>query len=218
MDKEKLKLGLDHKRQDDAVFKFFKEAMEDIGTVFAMDTEKRNYTSERVQLVSVFTFLDVVASYWYEYLGKTGTQKERFLTFTKQYCLTTKNPDYSNGDFVNLTPENLYAFRSSMVHFFGIAGLDNDYKITVAANRISDDLIEKWRQGFRERGHEVLIIKPKKLYNLILEGTLLILDEWKKIINEAQADDNKKWSHIEGINRIYKKIHSEGAVKVSHQQ
>lgn len=211
---KKIIMGKEHQKKDDNVFKFFKEAIEDVGSVFAIDKDNRNYTSERVQLICVFTFIDVVASYWYEYLGKNGTQKERFINWVKQYCLTEKNDQYTGTDFVNLTDENMYAFRSSMVHFFGIAGLEGNYKISIATNRIDDNLIKKWQNGFREHGHLVIIIKPKKLYNLILEGAVLMLNEWKEIINDAQSDGDKKWRHIFGIDRIYQKIQNEGAAKV----
>ncbi len=215
MDERKQQLGREHQKKDNAVFKFFKEATDDISSVFAVDAEKRNYTSERVQLVCVFTFIDVVASYWYEYLGKIGTQRDRFVEWVEQYCLTEKNQEYAGTDFVQLTAANFYAFRSSMVHFFGIAGLEGDYMLSIATNRISDDLIEQWRKGFRERGNHVLIFKPKKLHNLVLEGAVMMLDEWRKIIDESQSDETKKWQHIEGIDRIYQKIQLEGAAKVA---
>lgn len=215
MDEKKQKLGREHKKKDDLVFRFFRESMEDIGSVFAMDDKKRNYTSERVQLICVFTFVDVIASYWYEYLGRSGTQRERFLGWVQKYCLTNENLLYAGTDFAQLTAGNLYAFRSSMVHFFGIAGLEDDYKLSIATNRISDKLIEKWKQGFRERGEQVLIIKPKQLHNLMLEGAVKMLDEWKVIIDEAQNNELKKWEYIEGINRIYQKIQLEGALKMN---
>ena len=215
MEEKRQQLGHAHQKKDDEVFKFFKEAMKDIGSVFTMDAEKRNYTSERVQLVCVFTFVDVVASYWYEYLNKTGTQRERFVEWVERYCLTAENQEYSGTDFEHLTAGNFYAFRSSMVHYFGIAGLEGDYKLSIATNRIDDKLIEKWRQGFREHGTSVLIIKPKKLYNFVLEGAVVMLGEWKKIIDEAKSNEEKKGQHIEGIDRIYQKIQLEGAAKVS---
>ena len=213
---DRKQLGLEHQKKDDVVFKFFfKEAMEDIGSVFAIDEKKRNYTSERVQLICVFTFVDVVASYWYEYLGKTGTQQDRFLEWVKRYCLIKENSEYTGTDFEHLTAENFYAFRSSMVHFFGIAGLDGDYKLSIATNSVPDELVEQWRKVFRDRGSPVLIIKPKKLYDLVLNGAEAMLNEWKIIINESQNDEVKKWQHIEGIDRIYQKVQLEGAAKVA---
>lgn len=216
MSDRRQELGKEHQKKDDAVFKFFlKEATEDIASVFAMDLEQRNYTTERVQLICVFTLIDVIANYWYEYLGKNGTQRDRFLEWVGKYCLTDSNPEYSGTDFVHLSADNLYAVRSSMVHFLGIAGLDGDYKLTFATNRMSDGFIAKYKKGFLERGHHVLVIKPKKLHNLILEGTVLMLNDWKKIIEEAQNNEETKWQHIEGIDRIYQKIQLEGALKVS---
>src|SRR3989344_1881859 len=204
MNEKRKQLEYEHQKKDDTVLKFFlKEATEDIASVFATDSQKRNYTSERVQLVCVFTLIDVIANYWYEYLGRNGTQQNRFLEWVNKYCLTNTNPEYKDADFVHLSAKNLYAVRSSMVHFLGIAGLDGDYKLTFATNRMSDDFIETYRKGFLERGHHVLIVKPKKLHDLILEGTILMLNEWKKVIDEAQSDENKKWEHIEGIDRLY---------------
>lgn len=215
MNEKKQQLGREHQKKDDLVFRFFGEVMEDIGSVFAMDDKERNYTAERTQIICVFTFIDVIASYWYEYLGRNGTQRDRFTEWTQKYCLNNDNPEYIGTDFAHLTAENLYAFRSSMVHFFGIAGFEGDYKLTIATNRISDDLIEKYRKGFREHGEHVLIIKPKKLHNLMLEGAVRMLDEWRTIIDEAQNNEMKKWGHIEGIDRIYRKIQLEGALKVN---
>ena len=218
MDADRAQLGRDHQKKDDAVLKFFlKEATEDIASVFAMDSEHRNFTSERVQLICVFTLVDVIANYWYEYLGKNGTQRDRFLEWVKKYCLVDTNPEYRDTDFVHLSAENLYAVRSSMVHFLGIAGLDGEYKLTFATNRMSDDFIARYQKGFRERGHHVLVVKPKKLHNLILEGTILMFSDWKKVINEAQSDEGKKWQHIEGIDRIYQKVQLEGALKIEIQ-
>jgi hypothetical protein len=214
MEDSKLELGHGHQKRDDAVFKFFKETMEDIGSAFLTDPEHRNYTSERVQLICVFTFIDVLASYWYEYLGLNGTQQERFVAWAERYCLAEKNPEYLGTDFGNLTVANFYALRCSMVHFFGIAGLEGDHVLSIATNRVSDDLLEQWRKDFRARGHQVLIFKPKKLYDLVLEGALVMLDEWKQVIDESQSDETIKWQYIEGINRIYQKIQLEGAALV----
>ena len=50
MDERRQQLGRNHQKKDDLVFRFFRESMEDIGSVFAMDDKKRNYTSERVNL------------------------------------------------------------------------------------------------------------------------------------------------------------------------
>lgn len=214
MDARKQQLARDHQKKDDAVFQFFKVASEEINSVFATD-HGRHYTSERVQLVCVFTLIDVVANYWFEYLGRPdGKPRTRFEEWMTAYCLTEKNPEYVGTDFINLSCGDLYATRSSLVHFFGLAGLSGSHKLVFATNGISDDFIEKYKKGFQERGHLVLIVKPKKLHNLVLEGVLLMMFEWKQTIADAQSDEIKKWQYIEGINRIYQKIQLEGAMKV----
>jgi len=206
MDERRQQLGRDHQKKDDLVFRFFRESMEDIGSVFAMDDKKRNYTSERVQLICVFTFVDVIASYWFEYLGRNGTQRERFLEWVQRHCLTEGNPEYAGTDFAHLTPENLYAFRSSMVHFFGIAGLEGDYKLTIATNRIADDLIEKWKRGFRERGEQVLIVKPKKLHNLILKVRLRCLTSGEQLLTRRKTTKRENGNTLRALTGFIKKF------------
>lgn len=211
---KQIDLRKDHQRKDGAVFTFFKEAMEDIGSIFAIDDQKRNYTAERTQMICVFAFIDILASYWYEYLNQQGTPKERYLAWYQRYCINKDNKEYGNTDFKLLTAKDCYALRNSMVHFLGIAEAESDYKFVLATNRIPDEQIRKFTDGFKKRGHTVIIIRPKKFYNLVLEGAILMLDDWRGIINQAQTDTVKKWEHIEGIDRIYNKTRTEGAAKV----
>lgn len=216
MDEKRQQLGQEHQKKDDAVFKFFREAMEDVGSVFRTDEQQRIYASERAQTVVVFTFADVVANYWYEYLDKTGKPSERFLTWINRYCINEHNSSYCGTDFTKLSAERMYSFRSSMVHFLGISNpKEEKVAIGITSNRISDDEIQKWRAGFQQAGHTAIIFKPKQLYNLILDGAMLMLDDWKNIIDLSQTDEIKKWEHIEGIDRIYRKIRLEGAVLVA---
>jgi hypothetical protein len=215
MDERRQRLAREHQQKDDAVFQFFKIATEEINSVFAVRADGKNYTSERVQLVCIFTLVDIVANYWYEYLGRTnGTPRSRFEEWVNKYCLNDQNPEYVGTDFVYLTANDIYATRSSLIHFFGMSGLSGRHKLTFATNSISDDFIARYKKKFQERGHSILVVKPKKLHNLVLEGTLLMLFDWKQIIAEAQRDEEKKWQHIEGIDRIYQKIQLEGAMKV----
>lgn len=203
-----------HADKDDKVFRFFREAMEDIGSVFRLDDQKRDMIAQRAQLISVFTFIDVLASYWYEYLGKSGTQQERFLAWCDKYCFVDGNPEYKD-DLSKLTSTRLYPFRCSMVHFLGISSPSEGNTITIAPNDSTITLLDKWRKGLKERGHEVLLIRPKALHNLVLEGAIRMLDEWRKNIDDSHADEAKKMEHVEGIDRIFRKIMVEGAVKVA---
>lgn len=219
MDDARVKFGQGHQKRDDAVFKFFKQVMEDVGTAFRTDKQNRPYIAERAQVTVAFTFVDVLSSYWYEYAGKTGTQSERFIEWVGRYCLTQNNPLYDHTDFAKLSVERMYSFRNSMVHFFGISNpLEENIAIGIVSPRVLDDEIQRWRKAFEMAGHTAIIFTPKQLYDLVLEGSLLMLDEWKTVIELSQTDEAKKWGHIEGIDRIYKKIQLEGAALVEVPQ
>ncbi len=215
MTPEQIMMAQAHAKKDDAVFKFFKEVMDDVSSVFQTNEHGRSYVAERAQTVVAFTFADVVASYWYEYQGSTGTPRERFTSWINQYVFTPSNEEYEGSVFEELSPDLLYALRSSMVHFFGVAG-DPKGIINIGITSISvpPDEIERWRAGFEAAGKKAVMFTPKQLYNLLLEGAVLMLDEWKEIIDLSQTDDQHKLAHIQGIDRIYQKIMLEGAAIV----
>ncbi len=214
MTEEQRTLGSDHQRKDDAVFRFFRGVMDDIQTLFRTDEQGHPQTSQRAQLVLVYTFIDVTASFWYAYLGKVGTPSGRFISWVESYALTKRNGDYSGTDFEKVSPERLYSLRCSMVHFFGIARKDNEIDVGFAVNNTSAAELEKWRAAWRRSGRDVVILTPWQLYVLVLEGVILMLDEWKGVIDLAQTDEEQKWAHIRGIDRVFRKIDTEGAAVI----
>ncbi len=205
----------DHNENEKKVFRFFNETIEDIGSVFVIKKETGNsYVSQRVQIISVFTFIDVTAHYWFEYLGrKDGTPKIRFLDWTNNYCFTDKNPNYFD-EFKMMGSDKLYSLRNSLVHFFGLGESDPMYQFALVPNNATGEKVEEWRKGFKNRGHNVILFRPKTFYDFIIEGALLMLEDMRANIDASGIDENKKWKHIEGINRIFQKIMKEGAVKV----
>ena len=208
-----------HSLKDKEVFLFFREVTEDIGSAFVLEKETGNdYVAQRVQLIVVFTFIDTMANYWFEYLGrKDGTPKIRFNDWCNAYCFNNKNHEYK-GDFLKINAENLYNLRSSLVHFFGLGERDTSFALMIAPNKAKDEEIDKWRKGFKKIGHDGVFIKPKQLHNFVTEGGLLMLDDMRSNIEGSGIDENKKWQHINGIDRIYKKIMLEGAARIQLPQ
>lgn len=206
-----------YKERDDKVFQFFGEVLEDIGSVFVRDDTGKELVSSRVQVITVFTFVDIVASYWFAYHNKTGTPTTRFTEWTREYCFTSRNKEFVGSAFERLDALRLFELRNSLVHFFGLASSkDSPHNFAISPN---DDgkwksVTEKLTKVLKKKGQELTVLESKKFYNLALEGSVLMLDEWKMIISEAQNDESKKMAHIEGIDRIFQRIEAEGALKV----
>jgi hypothetical protein len=215
MEEQKQKLWMEHPSKDNKVFRFFSEAVEDIGTAFRVNESGKDLVAARVQLITVFTFIDVMASYWFEYLGENGTQQQRFNAWMNDYCLTEVNAEYKKEpEFQKLTSTRVYSFRSSMVHFLGLSEYSEGYYILIATNERPEEEIERLKKAIKDKSRPVIIIKPKKLHNLITDGATLMLHAMQKNINDSKLDDVKKWAHVHGIDRIFKKTEKEGAVKI----
>lgn len=214
---DRIGLAKTHQEKDDRVFGFFDAALKDIGTVFKRDQNGRSFASERMQLIAVFSLIDIIASYWFEYQGKNKKKTghgERFAAWINEYGLAPRNHSYSGTDFAKLTTERLYHFRCSMIHFMGMSDGKARPAICIASNEIKKSEVQKMREGFRKRGVQVVIFKPKQLYNLICDGVIEMMDDWKEIILESDKDDTMKWAHMEGIDRIFQRIEFEGAARV----
>lgn len=212
---DRQELGREHSKKDKEVFDFFREVMNAVSSAFVTHNNGNSYVEPRAQTILLFSFVDVCASYWYEYSNITDTPKKRFIAWFESYCLNKRNKYYLGTDFAKVPASRFYDFRSSLVHFFGLAAVDpndsEEYSYMLVPNNAVKSKIQKLREGFRKRGRKVIIFSPVQLRRLVFQGALVMLDEWKQVINQAQMNEQKKWAHIEGIDRIYKKFYSEGA-------
>lgn len=213
---QKEKILEQHKEKDDKIFRFFREVLEDIGTIFVTNDKGKELVSSRVQVIAVFTLADIVASYWFAYHDKTGTPTERFITWVNSYCLIPENKAFPNSTYSDISAERLFKLRNSLVHFFGLAsGKDEVHNFAISPNNENwMEVTKKLQKTLEKKGQKICVIESKKFYNLVLEGAILMLDEWKLVIDEAQDNEEKKVSHIEGIDRIFQKIETEGALKI----
>lgn len=213
MENERIKILEKHKKRDDAIFRFFKEASEETHCVIAKDSKGNDLISARVQMIIAFSLVDVLASYWYEYRSCFGKTNERAKFWYSTYCVTDKNKYYKEL-WKELSCDKLYKFRNSLVHFFGLGEQCGDLYISLCQNNLPEKIRQKWQKDFLEKGQKTFIIRPREFSNMVKEGAILMLSEWKDVIKGAQTDRKKEQEHIEGINRIWEKIKKEGAVKV----
>lgn len=213
MENQRIKNLEEHKKRDDEVFRFFKEVSEETHRVTAKDSHGNDFISARVQMIIAFSLIDVLASYWYEYKGCFGKTNERAQAWYKTYCTTNDN-EYYKELWKELDCENLYKFRNSLVHFFGLGEQDEKLYLSLCQNNLSEEIRQKWQLDFCQKNKKTFIIRPKDFSNMIKEGAILMLNEWKRVIEDAQIDREKEKVHIEGIERVWKKINKEGAVRV----
>ena len=208
-----------HAERDKMVFKFFSDAMDDINTIFAKNDKGQELIANRVQVATIFTFIDIVSSYWFEYQGRTGTQKERFIEWVERYCLIDENKDFTGSALKGCSSKELYAFRSSMVHFFGLSGNPEWGMFFLAPNDAEAEKISReFIKDQNKKGKKLYAVHSKELHSIVVEGSFIMLEEWREVIRRAQADESLKMEHIKGINRIHEKIMLEGAIKVPFEK
>ncbi|OGM93190.1 hypothetical protein A2333_00460 [Candidatus Wolfebacteria bacterium RIFOXYB2_FULL_49_7] len=199
-----------HNERKKEVVDFINDVIRDINSIFLCDYP----SSPRIQAIIVFSLLDILASYWYEYDGKCETQSKRFTSWLRTFCLIGQNVEYvKNTRWHKLSSERLWHLRNSLVHFFGLSNESDGIYMALASNKFSDKEVDEYESGINKLGESlVIMVKPKDLYELIKQGGILMLKDWIKNIHEAQAGNNERGvRHIDGIERIYKKIQSEGA-------
>lgn len=216
MENERIKILEKHKKRDDAVFRFFKEVSEETHCVIAKDSKGNDLISARVQMIIAFSLIDVLANYWYEYRDCSGKTNERAKFWYSTYCATDKN-EYYKELWKELSCDNLYKFRNSLVHFFGSGEQCGDPYIFLCQNNLPEEKRQKWQRDFLAKGQKTFIICPRNFSNMIKECAILMLNEWKGAIQNAQTDRKKEQEHIDGINRIWEKINKEGAIRVGNE-
>ncbi len=67
---------------------------QDLHNLFYKTDADLEIISPLMQLIGIFTMIDVLGSYWYQYLNKTGSQSERFDEFVNNFCLVDTNKTF----------------------------------------------------------------------------------------------------------------------------
>lgn len=214
---ERIQMLKEHTDREKEVFHFFNQIIAETTIIYLKDANDKDQIPLRIQMIIIFSLIDVLGSYWYEYLGQSGKTNERAQAWYEAFCATDRNPHYQ-GLWRELTSTRLYAFRNALVHFFGFGEENEGLSIILAASNLS----EKMRLGMEEdllvRGHKTIVMRPNNFSDLIKEGAIIMLHEWGSTIQAAQSEPVREAEYIAGIERVWKKVRKEGATGISEKE
>ena len=213
MNNEDLKYN--HEKREKEVFNFFNGVTLETDSIFLKNSDSTDVIPLRIQMVVIFSLIDIFASYWYEYKGERGGQKDRFINWYDYFCRTNKNLKYKKDDKWDIIDSHrIYRLRCSLVHFFGLSEASELIYLALVSNNLPEKEIKELETRFTKLKTNI-IIKPHDFYVLVKNGGITMFNEWIENIKEANnGNDNKKSEHIDGIERIWKKIQNEGAVGI----
>lgn len=206
-----------HQQKEKETFAFFTEVIEgEINVTLLQNEKNEDLIPLRTQLILSFVLSEVLASYWYEFKGITGTPTERFIEWYKEFCKTTQNKIYKqHSHWATMPPDRLFELRNSLIHFMGLSAPKDYIYFSLVSNDLPDSDFAQYEQGLSKNGNTTFVIKPKEFNLLIKEGGVLMLNRWARDIREANDGNiEKRDQYICGIDRIWRKIQSEGAVKI----
>lgn len=188
------------------VMSFLSKADEEISDIFCFQNQdKKDAISASVQLILVFTFIDIVANYYHAYQGiKDSGPTKKFYDFVENFCFTEKNIYFKERKYMkNITVDDLKNLRNGLVHFYGIGTQKN---IIIASNGMKKDEISK-AVNEHSINKEPIVVIPMELYTIVQGGTELFFKKFN-IIEEHTAQE--KMEKMSAVNRILEKIYKEG--------
>lgn len=199
----------DHSKKEKFVIDFLKIAGNEIDPMFFAE-DARKYIGTRSQFITAFSFADILANYWDFYCGNNErSSRARFVTWFNDFCLK-ENKIYIDNKSINaISVEAWSDLRNGLVHFFGMGLQKYDLKIILAANTVTDDELKSHKNIMPKNS---VVIRPVELYRLFKQAGVLMLDHMISKINNEEKEE--RWTHIEGIDRVYQKCSTEGALTV----
>ncbi len=206
----------EHSKKEKEVLAFFRQVMHEINNILITNSEGKDLISPRIQMVSIFSVVDMLASYWFEYKGLQGKTNERPMIWYDEFCAREDN-SYWRHSWTILKSKRLYDFRNSLVHFFGMGSIDTELSIVLATNNITDLEKNDLESSLRQQGYNAMVIRPKDFYALVKEGSKIMLHCWMNSIKESSHNPAARTEYISGIQRVWLKIENEGAVAVPRE-
>lgn len=211
-DQKMLKIN-EHEKREKEVLSFFKEIMAEAEVVNLKDPNGNDLISSRIQMLVVFSIVDVLASYWYEYSGQTGKTNERAQKWYDAFCAIERNKHYQNL-WRDVSSSRLYIFRNALVHFFGLGEQNEEISILLGQNNLPEKTREMLHAELLAKNHKTIVVRPKDFFDMVAEGAIIMLSDWGNTIKEAQRSREREKEYIAGIERVWKKVKKEGAVRV----
>lgn len=201
----------EHTIREKAVINFFNEAVREFQVSF-LATGCERFIGVRIQTIIAFTFVEVLSSFWDCYINKQRGPDARIQEWFNTFCELDKNVIYKNNPyFKNLGVKPLIDLRHSLIHFFGMSPQKIGKQITLCSSDIDDETFEKFKNKFTKN---IAVLKPIDFYQLFKEGGLLMIQKILENVEVSKINENKKQDHIKGINRIFQKFQTEGAMQI----
>lgn len=217
------------REQNDSVIKNYEANVKEVTESLLLSTGELNQlffkTDEdveiipsRMQLIGIFTIVDVLANYWYEYLGKTGTYTERFDDYINTFCFTNQNKEYLNKRYLenDVTSEQLRLFRGGLVHFYGLSSNHSYCIMGNPSKNMSQEQIDQMHKNIPKIRKDIkfIFIQPIELKKIVIEGAVLMLEKFGSDCQIALSEE-EKISYATSIYRIQQKLRKEGASVIS---
>jgi hypothetical protein len=95
-----------------------------------------------------------------------------------------------------------------------MSAAEQGYSFVITPEGYHEEMAKYMVRKLRNKGINIIQLKPNDLHVLVKEGGILMLNEMSQVIADSRNSEEKKWQHIEGVNRIYVKIRKEGAKKM----
>jgi len=206
----------EHDKKEKVVTKSILEFTKELSNLF-YKTEKGIYpVASRMQLIGCFSIIDVLANYWFEYLGRQdGTPALRFNEYVNLFCFTDRNTDHKDSkNLSDLTVSDFYKFRCGLVHFYGLS-VKNLVIMPNTDDEFTETDREECKKKLKKATDNLICIQPLEIKNIIYKSTELMLLVMIENIEKSHTNESFKQKHTEGVNRIYEKMQKEGAILVS---
>ncbi len=192
------------------IIKLLEEADDEISDIFRFkNQENKDVISSNVQLILVFTFIDILGNYYDAYVGnKESGATKKFKDFVRDFCLVDENIYFKNRKHMKgITVEALKNLRNGLVHFYGIGFQKN---ILIASNDLPDEFITE-AISKHSIDKDPIVVIPSELQMIVQGAAELFIRNFN--INE-QDSGQEKMEKMNAVDRILNKIEGEAAVLV----
>lgn len=200
-----------HQAKERQVMAFFNESVEEVKRVFFADGCEK-IVGVRLQMIAAFTLAEILSNFWDCYINEKRGPDQRIRAWFDTFCAVQENETYKeNPYFKNLGIDPLLSLRHSLVHFFGMSPQKIGKQIALGSSNMDPVTFEKYKKGFSS---DIAVFKPVDFYNLFKDGGLLMLNGMMENVHASGTDETRKWKHVEGVDRIFQKFQSEGAMSL----
>lgn len=216
--KERRKKDIEeHEKNEKYVTDCLLQVTEELKSLFYKTNEGDEIIPVLMQMMGIFTVIEVLGSYWYEYQNKTGKPTERFIEFVSTFCFDEINKEYKQRKYLkNMTAEELCKLRNSIIHFYGLGKNNKLCIIPNIARKSPQEKIDQTINNFLKIRKDFIFIQPFELKSIVIQGAISMLEKFKEDLKSIK-DEVDEANYISNIKRIQVKLFNEGASRVSRE-